>query len=240
MLTLFGETWLPRGKRVMFESNAGGGTGGTGDGGGSNTGDGGAAGDGGTGGTGDGGKVDGDDGDGDPAGWDKDRAKATIEKQRVSEREARSRAAKAEADLAAAKKRLDEIDASNLSEKERAEKAAKDAKAAEESATARLKETTLKYEVQLAAARLEANDPADVLAMIDRSKIEYDKDTGDPTNIAKLVEDLLKTKPYLKKSGGNGSGHVPGTPKPADGSNLNAEQDKQARDSQARFTHARL
>lgn len=245
MLTLFEHAYGPRGRRVMFESNAGGGqgggSGGSGGGeGGGTGGTGGTGGDSGAGGSGAGGDG-GNKDDDDPSSWDKDRAKATIERQRASEKEAKERASKAERELADAKKRLDEIDAANLSEKEKAEKAAATAQQTAETATAKLKETTLKYEVQLAAARLDANDPADVLAMIDRSKIEYDKDSGDPTNISKLVEELLKAKPYLKKSGaGSGNGHVPGTPKPAGESNLNAEQDKEARERQAAFTRARL
>jgi hypothetical protein len=56
-------------------------------------------------------------------------------------------------------------------------------------------------EIKFLAKKHGAADPADVVALLDRSKLDI-KD-GEAVNAEKLVEELLKAKPHLKGSAGS-------------------------------------
>lgn len=113
--------------------------------------------------------------------------------------------------LETAEKRLKEIDDQNLSEteklkKERDEAAAK-AETAEKNAAAKL----LRAAVIVTAAELKFHDPEDALRHLDQGAIEYDAN-GDPKNVKKLLEDLVKNKAYLVKSDSDGGAGPNATP----------------------------
>jgi hypothetical protein len=69
-----------------------------------------------------------------------------------------------------------------------------------------------RMQVQLEAQKQGAVDPADVYALLDKAKLEYDPQTGLPTNTETVVKALLDAKPHLvgKRTGGGG---VPQTPR---------------------------
>lgn len=58
-------------------------------------------------------------------------------------------------------------------------------------------EQALKMAVLTTAGQLGFTDPKDAIALLDRSAIQTDPETGEPTNIRALLADLLKTKSYL-------------------------------------------
>jgi hypothetical protein len=71
-----------------------------------------------------------------------------------------------------------------------------------------------KVYVELAAAKLNVVDTEAVYALLDKSKVEYDAQTGVPTNLDALVKALTEAKPYLIGSAERPKG-IPGTPRPA-------------------------
>ena len=112
----------------------------------------------------------------------------------------RSQAEKAAAELAEAQKavanKATEVDAAKAkleAEKADAIKAAED-KAAE--ATTKAQQRAINADLRIAAKDAGAHDPADILALLDRSKIKLNDD-GDVTNAADLLADMKKAKPHL-------------------------------------------
>lgn len=75
-----------------------------------------------------------------------------------------------------------------------------------------LQARTLEYEVKLHAAKLGIVDPDAAYRLIDISQVEFGED-GKPTNIERVLKDLVVRKPYLA---GIGSGSVSPT-NPAQG-----------------------
>lgn len=57
-------------------------------------------------------------------------------------------------------------------------------------------EQIVQYEVRLAAAKQGIVDPDAAAKLLDWSQIDYD-DAGNPKNVGKLLQDLIKNKPYL-------------------------------------------
>lgn len=120
----------------------------------------------------------------------------------VQERVARVKATPPEdyEDLKAAKARLDEIEASNKSDLEKAQERAatleREKAAAEERA-----QRTLTNSAIVAEAAKRGIDTDIAVAMIDRSSIEFDSD-GAPTNIATAMDSLLEAKPSLAETEG--------------------------------------
>ncbi|MFJ5716539.1 phage scaffolding protein [Neobacillus sp. NPDC093127] len=103
---------------------------------------------------------------------------------------------KAEADRK--KSQMDEAERLKL-EKEEADKKALDAeekvKKAQEAANQRI----LNTEIKSIARALNANDPTDVLALLDKSSIEID-DEGDVKGVEEAVKALKETKPWMFKA----------------------------------------
>lgn len=62
-----------------------------------------------------------------------------------------------------------------------------------------LRTKTLEYEVKLCAVQLGIVDPEAAYRLLDIEQIEYDKD-GNPSNIEKVVKELISKKPYLVNS----------------------------------------
>jgi hypothetical protein len=69
------------------------------------------------------------------------------------------------------------------------------------------------------ASKLNVVDTDAVARLIDRSKLESDKDSGEYTNIEDVVKELISEKPYLAKEGSGVSSNI--------GSNSNATTNSQ-------------
>lgn len=94
--------------------------------------------------------------------------------------------------------RLDEIEAANKSEIEKATEKVTAAERRAEEAEARLKNERTRNAVTIAASKAGFIDPADAVPFIDPADIEYDGET--PKNLDKLLSSLAKSKPHLVKS----------------------------------------
>lgn len=120
--------------------------------------------------------------------FDKERALATIRKQRESEEAAIARAKEAEAELK-------KIQDAQLSEQERTKKEAEEAKQAAERATADLRDARITMGLTSAASG-KVKDPSIIRKLVDDSSVQVGDD-GKVTNAAELVDALLKEHPYL-------------------------------------------
>src|SRR5579875_1764872 len=86
-----------------------------------------------------------------------------------------------------------------LSEVERAKKQYADLQARHEQEVANYRERLVRYEVERTALSLNIVDPDAAARLIDWSELEFDED-GTPRNARKLLEQLVKAKPYLIKA----------------------------------------
>jgi len=100
------------------------------------------------------------------------------------------------AELQEAAKKLAVIEEANKTELQKQTDRADKAEAASVKATERVRESTLRSAIIAEAAKRQVVDPDAAVALIDRASLELD-DAGNPTNIAKAMDALLKTKPYL-------------------------------------------
>lgn len=106
-------------------------------------------------------------------------------------------------------KKADELEAANLSDKERLERKAANAERKAIDADARIADTAIRAEVRMRAVQKGIVDPDAAFALVDRTDIEYSDDNG-VSGVDPALDALLVAKPYLK-------GTVPGAP------NLNPE-----------------
>ncbi len=83
-----------------------------------------------------------------------------------------------------------------LSEVERIKKQHADLQVQHDTYVRTMQERLIKAEIQLQASKLHVIDPGDAAKLLDWSELEYDED-GMPKNADKLLEKLLKAKPYL-------------------------------------------
>lgn len=139
-------------------------------------------------------------GDGDDA-YDKDRALATIKKLRDGEKTLKAQLKELD-DLKAKQKERDDAE---KSEAEKLREQLADAETKRTAAEQKLKETETRRSIERAAQKAGANDADDVFALLKASDFDLGDD-GDVKNADKLVEALLKSKPYLK---GKGDGSPP-------------------------------
>jgi len=109
----------------------------------------------------------------------------------------------------------DKLNGKSEAEKTEAEKAEARARAAEEKAEAaekRIRSTTTRAAVEREARKLEIVDEDVAYRLLDLEEIEYDSEDR-PINLATMLKDLVKAKPFLVgKPAGDKKG-VPGTPK---------------------------
>lgn len=124
--------------------------------------------------------------------------------------------AKSEAD-AALKATEDRIAAANKAKEDAEAKAAQVLKEAEEKsaeATRKAQERAVNADLKVTAKDAGAHDVADILALLDRSKIKLDAN-GDIENAADLIADLKKTKPHLFGTPSTSNPAPAPAPKPA-------------------------
>lgn len=126
---------------------------------------------------------------------DYERQIAELRKENASYRTKQNAIEKAQADA----------DAAKLSDLEKANKRAADAEAQLNDRTRAYQERLVKAEIKAGAAGVGIIDPDAAVKLLDWSQFEYD-DEGVPTNISKLLDQLVKDKPYL--AGARASGAV--------------------------------
>lgn len=117
--------------------------------------------------------------------------------------------------------KFDELDAASKTELQKLA----DAKAASdtelERTKAELKNQKLETAVLAVAGSKNIIDPTAVVALLDRSKIDYGDD-GVPKNLDALIDELIKAKPYLVGKNGRGPAPLPGSgaPTPSTGTSM--------------------
>lgn len=115
----------------------------------------------------------------------------------INDRLAREKAKFADyGDLKAKASRLDQIEAANATDLEKAVKAARTE--GETEATTRANTRLVKSEARALAAVAQFRDPADAVAFLDLSEVKVD-DSGevDVASVKRLLDGLAATKPYL-------------------------------------------
>ena len=122
--------------------------------------------------------------------------------------------------LTAFEKAEEERKAAALSELEKAQKKASEVETQLATQTKALQEMRVTLAIERNAAKLNIVDPEAAVKLIDLSAIEYD-DNGHPKNIEKLLDDLVKAKPYLVSQPGqpkaNNSGGASNPPRSQSG-----------------------
>jgi hypothetical protein len=101
----------------------------------------------------------------------------------------RKRASEAETEL-------QKIKDAQLSETERAKKEAADAQAKAQKLEADLKAQSVRAEIAVLGSGLKIVDADAAYRLIDQAAIQFD-DTGRPSNVKALLDQLVKDKPYL-------------------------------------------
>lgn len=107
-------------------------------------------------------------------------------------------------DLKAKAARLDEIEAQNKSELEKANDRIAALERERDDVRLAAQETALRSSIIAEAAKKNVVDPDAVLALVDRAALEFGDD-GAPKNVESVVSTLLDAKPYLagKPAGGS-------------------------------------
>lgn len=150
-----------------------------------------------------------DDADGDE--FDKDRALATIRKQREREKAQAADLKAARAEAATLRAKEQERAEADKSELEKAQARLAEREKAHAESEAKLKRVQISTAIERAARKHNARNPEVVAKLIDQDSLEFNDD-GEPTNAEDLVKALLKTETYLV-GGGTATNGVPGTPR---------------------------
>lgn len=133
---------------------------------------------------------------GDPPAGDKTFNQAEVDRI-VAERLRREREKTGDVeDLRKKAARLDELEASQKSELEKATEKTAEAERRAQTAEAALKTERTRNAIARAAVKANFIDPDDAAALIDHASIEYDRD-DEPSNLDKLLAALAKSKPHL-------------------------------------------
>jgi hypothetical protein len=151
-----------------------------------------------------------DDDDDDDADKGKDKAKdndglvSALQKERKAAKEAQRA-------LRAAQKRLEELDAKDKSETDKAKDTASKAESQVQKLAGRLKDAAVDNAITRLATELKFRDVDDALKLIDRGAIEVEQDDDDPSDIDLDLESvksalakLAKSKPHLIMAEGQG------------------------------------
>jgi membrane protein involved in colicin uptake len=118
--------------------------------------------------------------------------KSALDKERKDAKDAKKKAAEAES----AKAKQDDA---NLTELERATKAAAKAQQDLEGLQATVKRERAETALRTAAVKAGMSDPEDAVTMIAASELEWDSDDAKVVNADVLVKNLVAKKPYLVK-----------------------------------------
>jgi hypothetical protein len=142
-----------------------------------------------------------------PAGYIPPSSQADLDRI-INDRLARERAKFADhADLKAKAARLDQIEAANATDLEKAVKAAK-AEGENEAAT-RANARIIKSEARALAAAAQFRDPADAVAFLDLGSVRVSDDGEvDGAAVKGMLDDLAKAKPYLLNTASDGTAGV--------------------------------
>ena len=124
--------------------------------------------------------------------FDADRAMRTIRALRDEVKEAKAQAK----ELTELRQRVKDAEDAKLSELERAQKVAQDAQARAERAESQARAKALEATVVQEAVRLNIVNAEAAMKLMDTAAIKFD-DEGKPTNVAALLTDLVKAKPFL-------------------------------------------
>jgi hypothetical protein len=99
--------------------------------------------------------------------------------------------------------KLKAIEDAQLSETEKAKNRVTELETALNAEKSARKQALIEREIAMNARRLNLVDEEAALRLLDQNKIEFDGDN--PKNIATLLEDLVKAKPYLRGTAGTSS-----------------------------------
>lgn len=123
-------------------------------------------------------------------------ALARIAELEHSHKNAREQADRQAKKLTAYEKAEQDKKDAELSEVERIKKQHAELQSQHEAYTRQMQDRIIRYEVERAATKLNIIDPDAAVKLLDLSELEYD-DSNNPTNAEKLLEKLIKQKPYL-------------------------------------------
>lgn len=138
--------------------------------------------------------------------FDKPRAMATIKQLRDREKALKDQLKELDTLKADQKKRED----AEKSEADRLKEQLAEAERKRTETERELQDTRTRQAIERAAQKAGAADPEDVFALLKPSEFDVDENTGTIKNADKLVEALMKAKPYLA---GKTTSGVPGTPR---------------------------
>jgi hypothetical protein len=99
---------------------------------------------------------------------------------------------------------LKEYEDAKLTEQEKVTRDLADKTAKLSAYETRMRELSLRNEVLAEAGSLDIIDPRAAAKLLDAKAINYDPETGEPTNVREELEKLLAVSPYLKRTTGTG------------------------------------
>lgn len=169
--------------------------------------------------------------DDDPSKWDQERAKATILRQRDSEKALKAEVAAMRVKVEAQEAKERERAQAEMTELERTKAQLEEATAKAARDAAALTESLLKSEVFKEATALNIVDVDLAFLALDQASLVVD---GKPTGVKTALEALVKEKPFLVKT--PASGGVPPLPTASTGGPSKEQLEKAQKDAQ-RLTH---
>jgi len=134
-----------------------------------------------------------------------DAGKKAIDDERAARRAADKAAKDAGTELERLRAELKKRDDADLSEMEKLRKQLADAESERQTLDQARKTERTQHTIEREAARMRFADPADACSLIDQTRIDFDA-KGNATNVAALLAELVKAKPYLSARPGTGSG----------------------------------
>ena len=132
-------------------------------------------------------------------------AKKALETERSARRAADNTAKETQRELERLRAELKKRDDADLSETEKLRKQLADAEAQRQTIDRDRQTERTRFTIEREAAKMRFADPADAVSLIDPARIDFDA-KGNPTNVAALLGELVKAKPYLSVRPGTGSG----------------------------------
>lgn len=158
---------------------------------------------------------------------DPEALKKALDAERKARREA-ERSAKAEKDeLERLRKEKQEREDAEKTELEKAQAEVERVKREAAEKDEALKSERIRNSVILAASSLNIVDPDAAEKLLDKSAITF-ADDGKPENISELLNELIKSRPWLVKAKDGGSDGPPPSPKPGEQPQM-TEAEKKAR-----------